>query len=130
VTERIARPVGLLANLMLLGAIVLILAREYETLEMIRVRGWFGMLLLLAASLGIGWICGGPGRGTRKTLAVTTAARNAAVALVIVSNNFAGTPAVTAVIAYGLVSILATLGSAFLLARIPEQRGTVPTPQS
>ncbi len=118
--ERMARPVGALANLLLVGVIVVILAREFSTLEMIRLRGWFGMLLLLAASLGIGWICGGPRRATRKTLAITTAARNAAVGLVIVSKNFADTPAVTAVVAYSLVSILATLGCAFLLAAVPE----------
>ena len=49
----------------------------------------------------------------------TTGARNAAVALVIVSSNFAGTPAVTAVIAYALVSILGTLLCAFLFAAVP-----------
>ena len=76
------------------------------------------MLLLLAASLGIGWLCGGPGRATRKTLALTTGVRNAAVALVIVSSNFADTPAVTAVVAYALVSIFGTLGCALLFARM------------
>lgn len=124
-SERIAGRLGLLANLLLLGVIGLILFREYQTLEMIRLRGWFGMLLLLAASLGIGWLCGGPGRATRKTMAVTTGARNAAVALVIVSNNFADTPAVTAVIAYALVSILGTLGCAFLLAPVSEPAAAV-----
>jgi BASS family bile acid:Na+ symporter len=122
---RIVRPVGILANVLLLVVIALILAREYETLLAIRPRGWFGMLLLLAASLGIGWLCGGPGRATRKTLSLTTALRNVAVALVIVSNNFAETPAVTAVVAYGLMSILATLGCAFLFAALPEHSEVV-----
>jgi predicted Na+-dependent transporter len=117
-TERSTKPVGLLANLLLLIVIPLLLAREYQTLETIRMRGWFGMLLLLAASLGIGWLCGGPGRATRKTLALTTASRNAAVGLVIVSNNFPDTPAVTALIAFALFSILGTLASAFALAKV------------
>jgi BASS family bile acid:Na+ symporter len=116
---RIAKPVRVLANVMLLAAIVLLLVREYETLQLIRLRGWFGMLLLLAASLGIGWLCGGPGPATRRSLAVTTGARNAAVGLVIVSKNFADTPAVTALIAYALVSILGTFGCAFLFAAVP-----------
>lgn len=115
----IARPIGLLANLLLLAVVVLLLAREYDTLAVIRLRGWIGMLLLLSVSLGIGWLCGGPNRATRKSLALTTAVRNAAVALVIVSSNFAGTAAVTAVIAYALVSIFVTLGCAFLLAAVP-----------
>jgi len=120
VSERIARIPGLLANLLLVGAIGLILYREYGTLELIRLRGWLGMLFLIAASLGIGWLCGGPGRALRKTMAVTTGARNAAVALVIVSTNFADTPAVTAVIAYALVSILGTLACAFLFGAMIE----------
>jgi hypothetical protein len=56
-------------------------------------------------------------------LALTTAARNAAVALVIVSGNFAGTPAMTAVVAYSLLSIFGAIGCAFLLARIPAYAG-------
>ncbi len=73
---------------------------------------------MTAASLAIGWLCGGPGVATRKTLALTTAVRNAAVGLVIVSNNFAGTVAVTSVVAYGLVSIFVSLGCAFLFSTV------------
>ena len=75
------------------------------------------MSLLLAMSLGIGWISGGATHATRKALAVTTAVRNAAVALVIATTNFADTPAVTAVVAYGLVSSLGSLAFAVLLGR-------------
>jgi BASS family bile acid:Na+ symporter len=117
-TERIAKPIGLLANLLLLVVIVLVLVKEFETLGLIRLRGWCGMLLLLASSLGIGWLCGGPTRATRKSLALTTGARNVAVGLVIVSNNFAGTPAVSALVAYSLVSILGTLGCALVFAKM------------
>jgi BASS family bile acid:Na+ symporter len=119
-TGRIAKPLGLLANLLLVGVVVLLLVREYESLATIRLRGWLGMITLLAASLAIGWLCGGPGRARRKALAVTTGVRNAAVALVIVSANFAQTAAVTAVVAYALVSIFATLGFALLLKALPE----------
>jgi BASS family bile acid:Na+ symporter len=119
-SHRLAKPLGTLANVLLLGAVALILVREFPTLALIRLRGWFGMLLLLAASLVLGWLCGGPERGTQRTMALTTAARNAAVALVIVSSNFAGTPAMTAVVAYSLVSIFGAIGCAILLARIPR----------
>jgi BASS family bile acid:Na+ symporter len=122
-TERIAGPVGHLANLFLLGVLVILLLKEHETLSLIRLRGWIGMLLLLAISLGIGWVLGGPSLATRKSLALTTAVRNAAVGLVIVSTNLAGTPAVTAVVAYALVSVFATLGCAFVLAVVPRQTG-------
>ena len=106
---------------MLLALVVLIIVTQYETLAAIRLRGWMGMGLLLLASLGIGWLCGGPGVMTRKALALTTATRNVAVALVIAQGNFAGTPAVTAVVAYGLVSTLGALGFALGFAGIPQK---------
>jgi BASS family bile acid:Na+ symporter len=39
------------------------------------------------------------------------------VALVIVTGNFAGTPAVTAVVAYGLISTVGALAWALLLGK-------------
>jgi BASS family bile acid:Na+ symporter len=117
--QRWSRPADLVANIILLIALVLLLVREYETLESIRLRAWFGMLLLLVTSLVIGWLCGGPQRGTRKAMALTTAARNAAVGLVIVSKNFASTPAVSALIAYAFVSILGALVCAQAFAHAP-----------
>jgi BASS family bile acid:Na+ symporter len=113
----VARPVNMLANGLLLLIVGMILATQYDTLAQIQLRGWFGMFLLLAASLVIGWLCGGPGRATRKTLAVTTGIRNIAVGLVIVGANFPDTPAVTAVVAYALLSIVGTLACAFLFAK-------------
>lgn len=75
------------------------------------------MGLLVVAGLGLGWSCGGPGGACRRALATTTATRNVALGLVIVGSNFAGTPAVTAVVAYGLLSILGALGFALLVGR-------------
>ena len=116
-TKRLCKPLELLANLLLLVLIALILATEYETLAVIRLRGWFGMSLLFMASLGTGWLFGGPNATDRKAMAVTTSSRNAAVGLAIVTSNFAGTPAVTAVVAYGLLSIVGTLICALLIGR-------------
>lgn len=118
--NKLTRPIGLLANVLLLGVIALVLIREFSTLALIRPRGWVGMCLLLGASFGLGWVFGGPRRGRRQTLALSTAVRNAALGLVIVSINFAGTPAMTALVAYSLVSILGSLGAAFLLGRLTE----------
>ena len=116
-TRGIVKPVGLLANVLLIVLVGLIVATHHETLAAIRLRGWTGMSLLLLASLGIGWFCGGPDLATRKAMAVTTATRNIAVGLVIVTSKFADTPAVTAVVAYGLISTLGALGFALLLGR-------------
>ncbi|MFL5339573.1 MAG: bile acid:sodium symporter family protein [Gemmataceae bacterium] len=126
-TAKIVRPVGMAANLMLLVLIGLILATQYQTLAAIQLRGWTGMSLLFVASLVIGWLCGGADGAIRKALAVTTSGRNAAVGLAIVTSNFAGTPAVTAVVAYALVSILGTFVAAALLGTFAgAARGPAP----
>lgn len=117
--HRAAKPVALFANLLLLGAIGLMLARQHELLGAIRLGGWIGMLLLLVVTLAIGWLSGGSGVEVRKASALTTAARNAALALVIVSGNFAETAAVTAVVAYAFVSIFGSLGCALALGAMP-----------
>jgi BASS family bile acid:Na+ symporter len=114
------KPLALIANVLLLVVVLLVLINQFDTLAEIRLRGWLGMLLLLGASLAVGWFCGGPARTTRKSLAVTTAARNAGVGLVIVANNFAGTAAATAVVAYALVSILGSLGCALAFGALEK----------
>ena len=64
--SHIVKPIGLVGNLLLVSVVVLVLIREYESLASIRPRGWFAMALLLAATLGIGWVCGGPRRPREK----------------------------------------------------------------
>ena len=78
-TRRVVRPVGLVANVLLLVLVGVVLVAR-ETLAAVRLAsGWVGMGLLLLASLGTGWSLGGPEMATRKALAITTATRNAAV---------------------------------------------------
>ena len=67
------------------------------------------MLMLLAGSLIIGWLAGTPSRDNRKTMALTTSLRNVGLGLVIVTGNFAGTQAVSATLAYGIVEVLGAL---------------------
>jgi BASS family bile acid:Na+ symporter len=126
--KRLVRATGLLSNVLLLGLVVLILASQYETLAAIRLRGWTGMGVLLLSSLGLGWLCGGPDMLSRRAMAVVTGPRNAAVGLVIANSNFANTPAVTAVIAYGLISMVGTLGVALLIGRLPVDKEAAAKP--
>jgi BASS family bile acid:Na+ symporter len=113
-TQWIAKPTDRLGKVLLVALLGLIVAAQHQRLAAIRVRGWTGMSLLSLASLGIGWLCAGRDLATRKAMAVTTTTRNAAVGLVIVTSNFAGTPAVTAVVAYTLISTIGALGFAVL----------------
>jgi BASS family bile acid:Na+ symporter len=93
----------------------MIIFDQYETLAAIRGRAWLGMAALSLGSLTIGWVCGGSDAGKQKSMALTTATRNVAVGLIIAGESFSGTPAVTAVVAYGVFSTLAALACAILL---------------
>jgi BASS family bile acid:Na+ symporter len=75
------------------------------------------MLALLLASWVAGWLLGGPENDTRKTMTLTTSLRNGGVGLVIATGTFAGTPAVTATLAYGLFAVVGTLMLALGWAR-------------
>lgn len=114
---KICRFAGVLANVMLLALVTLIVVTQIELLAAIRLRAWIGMTLLLVASLAIGWYCGGADRSRRKSMALTTSSRNIAVGLLIAGKNMPDTPAVLAVIAFGLYCIVGTAIGAFWQGR-------------
>lgn len=116
---RLMRPANRLGKVLNAVAVALILAAHYPLLMEVKLKGFIGMLLLLAASLAAGWLLGGSGSGHRKAMALTTALRNVGVGLVIVTGAFAGTPAVTAALAYGLVGVLGSLALALYWSRQP-----------
>ena len=127
-TQKLANPIRAIGNVLLLALIGAILFAQYETLAAIRMRAWLGMSALLAASLGIGWFCGGLDLAKQKSMSLTTGTRNVAVGLVIAGGSLAKTPAVTAVVAYGLFSTLGALACAFLFVKV--SKGSLSNPTS
>jgi BASS family bile acid:Na+ symporter len=108
-----ARLVSKALNLTVVGFILFV---HFELFAAIRALGFAGMIGLLGVSWAVGWFVGGPALGVRKAMAVTSSLRNFGVGLVIAASTFPGTPAVTAIIAYGLVTLLGTLGLTTLAA--------------
>jgi BASS family bile acid:Na+ symporter len=123
-TQKLVKPTRAVANVLLLLLIGAIIFAQYDTLAAIRTHAWLGMTALFAASLGIGWFCGGLDFEKQKSVAMTTATRNVAVGLVIAAGSLAGTPAVTAVVAYGLFSTLGALALALILAKLANRRSS------
>ncbi len=121
--ERLTGPFELGSKILNLSVVALILITQFRMLADIKLRGFAGMLLLLLATLAIGWLAGGRGSDERKTMALTTALRNVGVGLVIVSGNFAGTPAVSATLAYGIVEVLGSVLLALWWGRSVTRRG-------
>jgi BASS family bile acid:Na+ symporter len=113
--ERMQKPANLVSKVLNLFTVGLILVAQFDMLTEIRPRGFVGILILLIVSWTAGWLLGGPTPETRKALAVTTSLRNFGVGLVIATSAFPGTPAVTAIVAYGLVSLLGTLAFAMFV---------------
>jgi BASS family bile acid:Na+ symporter len=107
--DRLQKPADLVCKVLNLVVVGMILVVHFQLLTEIRFRGFVGMLVLLLASWVAGWLLGGPENDTRKTMTLTTSLRNVGVGLVIATGTFAGTPAVTATLAYGLFGVVGTL---------------------
>ena len=74
-------------------------------------------LLLIALGFGTGWLLGGPGRDTRSVLALGTAQRNIAAALVVAGQNFSDPKVVVMVVVVAIVGLLLLMPLARVLAR-------------
>ena len=94
------------------ATLALILISHLPQVAAVPPGGIAGMLVLLGVSLAAGWNAGGRWKGERQAVALTTLIRNVGLGLVIASSAFAGTPAATTVVVYGLLQLL----GAFLLA--------------
>jgi BASS family bile acid:Na+ symporter len=123
---RLQKPANLLSAILNLAAMGLILVVYFPLLAAIRLRSYVAMSGLLVACWAAGWLLGGPGSDNRKALALTTSLRHVGVGLVIVTSNFGGKAAVTAVLAYGIFEIVGSLllALAWGRARRPENRPT------
>lgn len=115
--DMLLKPANRITAVLGLLTIGVILVVYFQLLVEIRVRAYWGMLLLLIASWAAGWLLGGPGSAMRKSMALTTSLRNVGVGLVIATGSFAGTAAVTATLAYGIFEILGSLLLAFWWGR-------------
>ncbi len=107
--SRLQRPANLFSAVLNLATFGLVLVVYFPLLAEIRLRGYVAMSALLVASWAAGWLLGGPGHDNRRALTLTTSLRNVGVGLVIVTGNFGGTAAVTAVLAYGIFEIVGSL---------------------
>jgi BASS family bile acid:Na+ symporter len=102
--DRLKKPANLLSMVFNLSLLSLILCVQFEMLIGIPLRGFVGMLALVLAGVAAGWLLGGS--STRSAMVMATSVRNVGVCLVIVTGAFAGTPAVVAATAFGLMQTL------------------------
>lgn len=120
--QKLSTPLSRASLALNLVLVTVILAVQFRMLAQIRLAGYVGMLVLVAASVLAGWVLGDRRGDDRKTLAITTSVRNAGVSLVIATSSFPGTAAITAATAYALVQTLLIALLAVLWGRATPAR--------
>jgi bile acid:Na+ symporter, BASS family len=107
-----------LSNLSLILLLLLITAGNVNNvLAVFGTRGILAGLLFIAIGFVIGWLLGGPDRNTRRVLALGTAQRNIAAALVVGSQSFSDPKVVVMVVVVAIVSLLILMPLSRMLAK-------------
>ena len=114
-----AKPVlDRVSNLSLILVVLLItVANVNNVLDVFGTRGILAGLLFIAAGSGAGWVLGGPGMDTRRVLALGTAQRNIAAALVVGGQSFSDPKVVVMVVVVAIISLLVLMPLSRLLAK-------------
>ena len=90
-------------------ALAFVVVNEFKTVLSLNWQPLITMAVLTEFCLWCGYAVGGTTPGPRQTVALGTACRNLALAVLIAVSSFAGTPVVGAVVANGLLFILLSL---------------------
>jgi bile acid:Na+ symporter, BASS family len=106
---RLLGPAVALGKVLNAAMLALVLASYWTQLLEVRLAAVLGMLTLLGFSLLCGWLAGGARQADRRAVALTTSIRNVGLGIGVTATAFAGTSAVTAVLAYGLVQLFGSL---------------------
>lgn len=106
VAQRLMKPLTWIASAVGLLVILLIVVTDLNKILSVDWRTITAALILAGAALAMGWLLGGPGPLSRRVLAVTTSARNVAVAMLIAATTFPGTGVDVGVMAYAVVMLV------------------------
>lgn len=118
VAVRVRPWLGRLSNISLILLIVLITAANIDkVLQVFGTRGILAGLLFIAAGFCIGWVLGGQGSDTGRVLALGTAQRNIAAALVVASQSFSDPKVVVMVIVVAVVGLVTIMPYARMLSK-------------
>jgi len=104
--RRLLRPVEVISEATGAASLAFVVFTEFSSIANLGWRAWLAMALLSEVAMALGWLLGGPQRGTRQVVALGTANRNIALALLVAIQSFPRTPVVSAVVGNGLLLIL------------------------
>jgi len=107
IAEKLRVPLNRISTLSLALLIVLLLVTNVQNvLALFGTRGILASILFLFAGAGIGWLLGGPGLGTKGVLALGTAQRNIAAALVVGGKDFDDPKVLVMIVVVAVVGLL------------------------
>ncbi len=96
-----------ISNVSLILLISLITAANIDkVLQVFGTRGILAGLLFIALGFGVGWLLGGPEADTKRVMALGTAQRNIAAALVVASQSFSDPKVVVMVVVVAIVGLI------------------------
>jgi bile acid:Na+ symporter, BASS family len=105
------------SNVSLILLVVLITAANIDkVLQVFGTRGILAGLLFIALGFGTGWLLGGPDAQTKRVMALGTAQRNIAAALVVASQSFSDPKVVVMVIVVAIVGLIVLMPMSRALA--------------
>lgn len=125
--EKLRMPLNRLSSVSLGLLILLLLVTNIQNvIALYGTRGVLASVLFLLSGAGIGWVLGGPGFETKGVLALGTAQRNIAAALVVAGQNFDDPKVLVMIVVVAVVGLLILMP----LARVLGTRGAAISPQN
>src|SRR5256885_1418094 len=107
IADKLRGPLNRISTLSLgLLIVLLLLTNIQNVVALFGTRGVLASILFLLCGAGIGWLLGGPGLGTKGVLALGTAQRNIAAALVVGGQNFDDPRVLVMVVMVAVVGLL------------------------
>ncbi len=101
--------------------VLLLVTNMQNVLSLYGTRGVLASILFIAAGSGIGWVLGGPGTDTRGVMALGTAQRNIAAALVVGGQNFKDPKVIVMVVVVAIVGLLLLMPLARYFGKLSQK---------
>jgi BASS family bile acid:Na+ symporter len=115
-------PLNRISTLSLVLLIALLLVTNIQNVvALFGTRGILASVLFLFIGVGIGWLLGGPGLGTKGVLALGTAQRNIAAALLVGGKDFDDPRVLVMIVVVAVVGLLILMPLARFLGTRPAE---------
>ena len=125
IAARVKRALDWVSNVTLVPMVLLLATANIDKiLHVFGTRGILAGFLLIALGLAIGWMLGGPGIDSRRTLALATGQRNIAAALVVATESFDDPSVVIMVMVVTIVGLLTLMPLFHVLANYGFKQST------